>query len=132
MSIFRRTCCASLMTNKVNIMPSQDIHTLLNQIKSTQENFKVSVGILVGTLLVVYFFTYGALVDSVTSSFIWFEVITSVMMLFVLLFLKHVCFFLTRFKLGRREGYAELLAKLEVTDLSLDVEVLSSKLSAEK
>ncbi len=88
----------------------------------------ISVGILAGTILLIYFFTYGALVDSVTSSLIWFEVITSVMLLFVLLFLRRICYFLTRFKLGQREGYAEVLGKLEAADLSLNEEALLVKM----
>lgn len=110
-------------------MPQQDISSAITQIKKTHENFMVSLGILAGTILVIYFFTYGALVDSKTSSLIWFEVITSVMMLFVLLYLRRVCFFLTRLKLGRREGYAAVFGKLVVADLSLDEEALARKVS---
>lgn len=109
-------------------MPQQDTRSTLTQIKKTHENFMVSMGILIGTILVVYFFTYGALVDSVTSSLIWFEVVTSVLMVLALVFLKRVCFFFTRFKLGRRTGYSEVLAKLSAADLSLDEDVLLAKL----
>lgn len=112
-------------------MPQQDISNVITQIKKTHENFMVGVGILAGTILIIYFFTYGALVDSKTSSLIWFEVITSVMMLFVLIFLRRVCFFLTRLKLGRREGYAVVFGKLVAADLSLDEDVLLRKLDVE-
>jgi hypothetical protein len=109
-------------------MPQQDTRSTLAQIKKTHENFMVSMGILIGIILVVYFFTYGALVDSVTSSLIWFQVVTSVLMVLVLVFLRRVCFFLTRLKLGRREGYAAVLAKLSAADLSLDEDTLLKKL----
>lgn len=108
-------------------MPQQDISSAIAQIKKTHENFMVGVGILAGTILIIYFFTYGALVDSKTSSLIWFEVVTSVMMLFVLIFLRRVCFFLTRLKLGRREGYAAVFGKIAAADLSLDDEALLVK-----
>lgn len=108
-------------------MPQQDTRSAITQIKKTHENFMVSLGVLIGTILVIYFFTYGALVDSKTSSLIWFEVVTSVMMLFVLLFLRRVCFFLTRLKLGRREGYAVVFGKIAAADLSLDDEALLVK-----
>ena len=110
-------------------MPQQDNHSVIAQIKKTHENFMVSLGILIGTILVIYFFTYGALVDSKTSSLIWFEVVTSVMMLFVLLFLRRVCFFLTRLKLGRREGYSVVFGKLVAADLSLAEDVLLEKVA---
>ena len=109
-------------------MPQQNTRSAITQIKKTHENFMVGVGILAGTILIIYFFTYGALVDSKTSSLIWFEVITSVMMLFVLLFLRRVCFFLTQLKLGRREGYSVVFGKLVVADLALDTEVLAKKM----
>lgn len=108
-------------------MSQHDTLNAIQQIKKTLENFMVSIGILIGTILVIYFFTYGALVDSVTSSLIWFEVITSVLMVIVLLFLKRVCFFLTRLKLGRRAGYSAVFSKLVAADLSLDEEVLLVK-----
>ena len=109
-------------------MPEQDLSNAIAQIKKTHENFMVSLGILIGTILVIYFFTYGALVDSKTSSLIWFEVVTSVMMLFVLIFLRRVCFFLTRLKLGRCEGYAAVFGKLVAADMSLDEKFLLGKL----
>jgi hypothetical protein len=109
-------------------MPQQDTHSAITQIKKTHENFMVSIGILIGTLLVVYFFTYGALVDSVTSSLIWFEVVTSVLMVLALVFLKQVCFFLTRLKLGRRPEYRSVFANIQVADLALDEQAIVEKL----
>lgn len=113
-------------------MPQQDsssaISNAISQIKKTHENFMVSLGVLIGTILVVYFFTYGALVDSVTSSLIWFEVITSVMMLFVLIFLRRVCFVLTRFKLGRKAEFRTVFDSIHVADLALDEHAILEKL----
>jgi len=97
---------------------SQDSLEAIQQIKKTLENFMVSIGILSGMILLIYFFTYGALVDAVGSSLIWFEVITSVLILFVLIFLKRVCFFLTRLKLGRGK-YSAVLKKMQREDLAL-------------
>ena len=109
-------------------MPQQDTRSAIAQIKKTHENFMVSLGVLIGTILVVYFFTYGALVDSVTSSLIWFEVITSILLVFVLLFLKRVSFFLTKLKLGRRAEYRTVLANLQLVDLALDEQAIADKL----
>lgn len=112
-------------------MPQQDTRSAITQIKKTHENFMVGIGILAGTILIIYFFTYGALVDSKTSSLIWFEVVTSVMTLFVLIFLRRVCFFLTRLKLGRREGYAGVFTKLVAVDLSLEEDALLAKIEVD-
>jgi len=89
----------------------------------------VSIGILSGMILLVYFFTYGALVDAVGSSLIWFEVITSIMVLFVLLFLRRVCFFLTQLKLRRRADCSVILKKLMLVDLALDENALLARLA---
>ncbi len=91
----------------------------------------VSIGILCGVILLIYFFTYGALVDSVGSFLIWFEVVTSIMVLFVLLFLRRVCFFLTRLKLGRQANCSVILNKLKLVDLALDEKNLLTKLGDE-
>ncbi|MBL1277488.1 MAG: hypothetical protein COB30_015510 [Ectothiorhodospiraceae bacterium] len=108
----------------------QAVSDAITQIKKTHENFMVSVGVLTGTILIIYFFTYGALVDSVSSSLIWFEVITSVIMLFVLIFLRRICFALTKLKLEKRDGYAAILGKIEVVDLALKGDVLIKKLAS--
>ncbi len=110
-------------------MSQQNTLNAIQQIKKTLENFMVSVGILSGVILLIYFFTYGALVDAVGSSLIWFEVVTSIMVLFVLLFLRRVCFFLTRLKLGRRPDCSAVLKKLEFVDLAMDENALSDKLA---
>jgi len=67
-------------------------------------------------------------VDSVTSSLIWFEVITSILMVLVLLFLKRVCFFLTKLKLGRRAEYRSIFSNIQVNDLALDEQAIVEKL----
>jgi len=112
-------------------MAPQDIVSAVEQIKKTLENFMVSIGILIGTILLIYFFTYATLVDS-TSSLIWFQVVTSVLMVLVLVYLRRVCFFLTRLKLGRRDGYRALLGRLQAADLAQDVETLAAKLGGDK
>ena len=109
-------------------MPQQDARNAIAQIKKTHENFMVSLGVLIGTILLVYFFTYGALVDSVTSSLIWFEVITSILMVLALVFLKRVCFFLTKLKLGRQAEYRAVFANIHINDLALDEQALAEKL----
>ncbi len=110
-------------------MSEQNTLNAIQQIKKTLENFMVSIGILSGMILLVYFFTYGALVDSVGSFLLWFEVVTSIMVLFVLLFLRRVCFFLTRLKLGRRVDCSAVLKKLKLVDLALDDNVLLTRLT---
>ncbi len=109
-------------------MSQQNTLNAIAQIRKTLENFMVVIGILIGTILLIYFFTYGALVDSPTSSLIWFEVVTSVLLVLVLVFLKRVCFFLTQLKLGRRAEYRALLARLQPEDLALDEQALVVKL----
>ena len=111
-------------------MSEQNTLNAIQQIKKTLENFMVSVGILSGMILLVYFFTYGALVDSVGSFLIWFEVVTSIMVLFVLLFLRRVCFFLMRLKLKRRVDCSAVLKKLTLVDLALDENALLAKLAS--
>lgn len=108
-------------------MPQQDTLNAIKQIKKTLENFMVTVGIISAIILIFYFFTYGALVDTIGSSLIWFEVITSIMVLFVLIFLKRVSFFLTRLKLGRRADCSTILAKMQYVDLALDDDALVAK-----
>ena len=112
-------------------MTQQDTLTIIQQIKKTLESFMISLGILCGMTLIIYFFTYGALVDAVGSSLIWFEVVSSVFIVLVLIFLRRVCFFLTRLKLGRRPGYGAVFRQLSAGDLLQEEETLLARLGGE-
>jgi len=89
----------------------------LERIKKIQENIAVVLGTIFALTLCVYFFTYAILVDKGLSGGLWAMGVSSIAMLFILIYLKRVSFFLTRLWLGRRAELRDVFAGLNATDL---------------
>ena len=97
-------------------MSKQDDFTPLQRIKKSQENTVVTLGVAIGFVLLLYFFSFAAMVDA-GSAVAWFQAITTALMAVMLVFLKRVAFFLTRLRLRRRPRYRALLANLTLAEL---------------
>lgn len=101
-------------------MPNQADASVIEKIRKTHENIAVVIGFLVGCVLSAYFFTFSMFVDQGRSGLLWFQGISSILMVLLLYKLKHVAFFFTRLWLGRRREYRAVLSSLSVADLSKD------------
>lgn len=90
---------------------------IVNKIKNTQERIAVIAGVAMGVILCIYFFTFSMLIDKGSAFALWSELITSLLLLFGLIFLKRVAWFITRLVLGRNADYRRALKGLTVADL---------------
>jgi len=109
-------------------MSEQETLNAIRRIKNTHENLIVTVGVLIGMTLLVYFFTFAMFVDKASTVLIWFEIITAILMALMLVFLKKVGFFLTKILLGRRSDCRVVFAAIVATDLVLDEQALVEKI----
>lgn len=100
----------------------------IRRIKKTHENFVVALGITIGLILGVYFFSFAALIDSAPPIAIQFLMVTTVLLVLALIYVKRIALFFTRLKLGRKSEYKPLLAALVVADLAKDEEALLRQL----
>ncbi|MDX8391461.1 MAG: hypothetical protein R8K53_02680 [Mariprofundaceae bacterium] len=87
------------------------------KIKKMQENIAVVIGTIIALTLSVYFFTYAMFVDKGNATMMWTQGLSSIAMLFILIYLKRVSFFLTRLWLGRRPEFRDTFAGLNARDL---------------
>ena len=108
-------------------MSEQETLDAIRRIKKTHENLVVFMGVLIGMILLIYFFTFAMFVDKASTVLVWFETITAIMMALMLVFLKKVGFFLTKLFLGRRPDCRALLATWVTADLALDDQALVKK-----
>jgi hypothetical protein len=107
--------------------PQQETLSAIRCIKKTHENLVVGVGVSIGMILLVYFFTFAMFVDRASAALVWFQVITTILMAFMLVFIKKTSFFLTRLLLGRRPDCRHVFAVLEAADLVIDEDVLVAR-----
>ena len=75
-------------------------------------------GFVIAITLSVYFFTYAMLTDKGLHRLLWFQAISTVVMVFMLIKLKSISFFCARILLGRRAKYREVLASMTLADLA--------------
>jgi multidrug transporter EmrE-like cation transporter len=97
-------------------MIENDIQTL-QKIKKTHERVAVIAGVIMGVTMSVYFFTFSMLIDHGDAFALWFEIITAVLFLFGLIFLKRLAFFITRIVLGMNADCRRAFKGLKVVDL---------------
>ncbi len=105
-------------------MNQQDEIDVIRKIKKFHEGIVVFSGVMIGVILSVYFFTFSMIIDSGSPLLLYFQIITSVLFVVVLFFLKKVAFFLTQLLLGRNPRCQILLKVLVAADLDKDEETL--------
>ncbi len=74
-------------------------------------------GTVMGLAMCVYFFTYGMLIDQGDNAILWFEIITTVLFVFGLIYLKRLALFVTRILLSRNTDCRRLLKDMTVADI---------------
>lgn len=89
----------------------------LHRIKKTHERVAVIAGVVMGVTMSIYFFTFSMLIDHGNAFALWFEIITAVLFLLGLIFLKRLAFFITRLVLGMNSDCRRALKGLTVADL---------------
>lgn len=100
----------------------------IQKIKKTNENIMIFTGIGIGTILILYFVTFSMLIDKGSALFT-VQAISSVVLIFILVYIKRFSFHATKVLLGRREPYKLILEKLTPTDLGLEDAALLEKVT---
>ncbi|ALP54406.1 hypothetical protein Tel_15320 [Candidatus Tenderia electrophaga] len=96
---------------------TQHSEDILQTIKKTHERIAISAGVVMGVALSTYFFTFGMIIDRDASGALWFQIITSVLFVFGLIYLKRLAFFLTKLILGFKAKYRSALQGMRISDL---------------
>lgn len=100
----------------------------LRRLKAAQERYVLVIGLTIGILLVIYFFTFAQLIDRGYSGLVWFQGISALVMMLALFVLKRLAFGLVRLFHGRQAPYRGILARIGPFDLDQDVETLAERL----
>ena len=96
----------------------------IRQVKRFYDNFSVTMGIVIGIVLAIYFFTFSEIVDK-APPIVWkIQVITTALMVWALISLKRVSYFFTRVWLGKRTAFQPLFVSCNARDLEKSAEQL--------
>ncbi|MEJ2554244.1 MAG: hypothetical protein P8079_09685 [Gammaproteobacteria bacterium] len=92
----------------------------LKKIKRIHGRVAVVAGVIMGVALSSYFFTFGMLIDRGATAALWFQLITMVLFIFGLIFLKRLALFITRLLLAVNADCRRLLKGMTLADLEKD------------
>ena len=94
------------------------LHALL-RIQKTQNTIAITTAIVMGVLLIVYFFTFAMLIDKGYYTILLVELVTSILFLVAFFSLNRLAFYVTRLIYRRHQAYGALLDRLSPQDASL-------------
>lgn len=100
---------------------------IIRTVKKAHENIMVATGVLIGILLLVYFFSFAQFFDRGYMGVVWFQTITSIAMIAALFFLKRIAFLIVRMTYGRREPYRVFVSAIVASDLDKDEKTLEEE-----
>lgn len=103
---------------------------VVRAVKSAHGSIMTITGVVIGIILVFYFFSFAQLIDRGYTGMVWFQTISSVVMVIILCTLKRFAFVLLKLFYGRRAAYRPLLSIIRAADLDQDDEVLVRRLAA--
>lgn len=101
----------------------------LQRLKAAHERIMTVAGMAMGILMVLYFFTFAQFIDRGYTGVVWFQAISSVLMVIALFMLRRVSFGLLRLFRGRHPEYRSLLAVMtSPADFDQDEETLRKRI----
>ncbi|MDH5301556.1 MAG: hypothetical protein OEW58_09365 [Gammaproteobacteria bacterium] len=100
----------------------------LQQLQEKQTSIKVSIGVTIGIIFLIYFFTFAMLVDKFPPIFFYIEAITSVIFLIMLFKLNKASFCFMGSKIKKAAAEFPELAKYRANDVDTKPEKLLGEL----
>jgi len=108
--------------------------TQLKKIKTLQESqksIKISVGTLMGLILLIFFFTFGMLVDKAPPLFFVIEAIITIIIIPLFFMLNKISFMLLKMGKGKKEEFTAIMAQLNSNDVDKKPEEILNNLASE-
>lgn len=100
----------------------------VRRIKKLHGSLTVGLGIAIGIILTVYFFSFAMLVDKAPPLLWKLQALSAVVLVLMLVYLKRCAFFGVRLWLGTRAPYRGIIGRLRVQDLDQSEEQLLARL----
>ena len=102
---------------------------IIKTIQNTQRRISMIIGVTMGILLILYFFTFAMLIDKGYSFLIELELVTAIIFVITFFFLNKISFQITRLLYMSRSSHRQLLSQLLPGDMSKTPEDLQTDLA---
>ena len=100
----------------------------IGRIKKKQENIAVTIGVLFGTILGIYFFTMSELLNRGLHFLVQMQIVTAVLIVIGLIFVRKIAFFVVRFLMAGKAEYKPIFASIVFKDLEQEPEKLAQRI----
>ena len=107
--------------------PSIDLD-IIEQIQLTQRKIKIYTAVPMGILLMLYFFSFATLLDKAPTAFFQLELFSSIIFIFILVFLNQYSFVLTRFIYRNKPSHSAILQYLSPGDIDKKATSIKEKM----
>lgn len=108
---------AAINQQAVQTMTNEKDSQTLQRIKKIHERIVITTGIAMGIALSSYFFTFGMLIDSGGTFMLWFQVITSVLFIFGLIYIKPLALLIAKVLLVSNSDCRQMMKGMKAADL---------------
>jgi hypothetical protein len=71
-----------------------------------------------GMMMILYFFSYAALVDRGLTGFLYFEIITTILFLLALVKLNQFAYMLLKLRFGKKTDYGALMNNITAENIA--------------
>jgi len=98
------------------------------KIQNSQKNIKITLGSVMGIILILFFFSFAMLVDKFPPIFFTIETIITIIIIPCYFMLNRISFFLLKMLKGRKAEFKNIIAGMTHDDVDKKVEVVLEKL----
>jgi len=96
----------------------------ISTLKQKHENTVVFIGIFLGMVLVLFFFSFAQLIDRLPPIYVQVQVMFAIFIVIALFYIKRLAFGYLKLRHGRRADFIPLLAVISAKDLEKDAQAL--------
>ncbi len=104
---------------------------LLEAVKSLQESqksIKITIGSIMGLVLIIFFFTFAMLLDKAPPLFFIIETIITIIIIPLFFMLNKLSFVILKIRKGKKEELKKIIAQMNANDVDKKAEIVLQKL----
>ena len=113
-------------------MSGESLQDSIEKIQNTLNNMKIFTAVPMGILMIIYFFTFAALIDRGYTTLLVIEIVTSFVFVLAFIFLNKWSFQAVKLLYKNRSPYREILRQLTADKIGKPAEQLSKEIQLPK
>ena len=102
----------------------------IKTLQESQKSIKITLGSVMGMILIFFFFTFAMLVDKAPPIFFVIETIITIIIIPLFFMLNKVSFLILKMTKGKKEEYRDIIPRLNANDVDKKPEVVLENLNS--